>query len=391
MPQKVVYVSFMQLTDRVASHWFIDDVAASGVDVEYWDVMEALRDVHHETGAIERPYLRRFRTLGEVERALRQPENVGALYMMLIAYTGHFTNIYRLMSRHGAQMGMISWGVLPTNPAPAWRKVLERSSSPWWLATTAYYIAKAKLFRKLGLVRPFARLFAAGRIAMQSEPDAGRRVAINSVDYDAHKRAMRDSTPLVDGRFAVFLDINLPYQSDLSLVGLRAVDADRYFDALNRCFGQLERTFDVRVVVALHPKAGYGPEKFEGRAAMRGVTAELVRDAEFVLSHTSTAMSYAVLSEKPLLFLSTDDMERLYKDNLMQEMRNYARYLDASLVNADAVRGAEDVRLRPVNQDRYRQYRYDFLTSPESEQETTRDIFLRDLGVVAASRAEAFV
>ena len=174
MSAKVIYVSIMRLTARVASHWFVDYLVDHGVDVEYWDVLEALRDGHAETGSIERQYLRRFRSLEEVDVALGLPENSGALYVMLIAYTGHFTNIYTLLSKHAARMAMITWGVLPTNPAPPWKKILERYSSPVWLATTAFYMVKARLWRKLRLVNPFVLHFAAGRIALQSEPDAVR-------------------------------------------------------------------------------------------------------------------------------------------------------------------------------------------------------------------------
>lgn len=376
---RVIFVSIMRLTDRVAAHWFVDYLFDHGVDLEYWDVVEAVRDPHDEMGGIERPYLRRFRSLDEIELAVRRPENSGTLYMMLITYSGQFTNIYRLLSKHHAPMAAIIWGVLPTNPAPAWRKLVERWSSPLWLATTAFYMIKARAWRQLGFVRPYTIVFAAGRIALQGEADAARRIAINSVDYDEHTRTLAADKPVVEGAYAVFLDINLPYQSDLSLVGLRAVQASAYYKSLNRFFATLEREFAVRVVIALHPKAAYGSEKFEGREAYRGVTAALVRDARFVVSHTSTAMSYAVLFEKPLLFVSTDEMERLYKDNVMREMQNYARYLDASIVNADRVDGAGSIRLQPVNRERYARYRYDFLTSPASEGESTREIVLREL------------
>jgi hypothetical protein len=383
---KVIYVSIMRLTARVASHWFVDYLVDHGVDVEYWDVLEALRDSHYETGSIERPYLRRFRSLKEVDAALSLPENADALYVMLITYTGHFTNIYRLLSQHGARTAMITWGVLPTNPAHPWRKILKRYSSPAWLATTAFYIAKAKLWRKLMLVNPPAVHFAAGRIALHSASGAERTVAINSVDYDAHVRAVACHAHLVDGLYAVFLDINLPYQSDLSLARLRAVRPEEYYRSLNRLFRILETVFELKIIIALHPKAAYGSEKFEGRGTYRGVTAELVHDAQFVITHTSTAMSYAILTGKPLLFVSTNEMQKLYKDNLLQEMHNYARYLDASLVNADAVRDAVDVRLRPVNVERYLQYKYDFLTSPDSENMTTRDIFLGEIDAMGFLR-----
>ena len=380
----------MRLTARVASHWFIDYLVEHGVDVEYWDVLEVLRDSHSESGEIDRPYLRHFRCLSEVDVALGLPENSSALYVMLVTYTGHFTNIYRLLSKRRARMAMITWGVLPTNPAPAWQKILERYSSPVWLATSAFYIVKAKLWRKLKLVRPYETLFGAGRIALQGEPDA-RHVAINSVDFDAYTRAMVRGARVVETPYAVFLDINLPYQSDLSLSGLRPIHPDRYYESLNRFFKIIEKAFALKIVVALHPKAGYRGEKFEGREAYVNLTAELVHDAEFVVSHTSTAMSYAVLSAKSLVFVSTNEMEKLYKDNLMREMHNYARYLDATIVNADSVRDARDVQIRPVNSERYMRYRYDFLTSRETEGDETRDIFLREISFVKHSEEGTLV
>ena len=376
----------MRLTDRVVSHWFIDYLVAHGVPVEYWDVSEALRDAHDDMGAIARPYVRRFATLHEVEAALRTMSMDGAIFMMMITYTGHFTSIFRLLSRHGARMWVIVWGHLPTSPAPAWKKLLERVTSPLWLAVTAYYIVKARLFRKLRLVDEYDVVFAAGRVALRSEPGASRCVAINSVDYDAWRRSTREAARIAEGSYAVFLDINLPYQTDLSVVGLRPVQPEPYFASLNRLFAVLETVYGVRIVIALHPKATYGSEKFDGREAHRGVTADLVRDARFVVTHTSTAMSYAVLNHKPLLFVFTEEMERIYRNNLMQEMRNYARFLDAPLVRADDVGGAADVPLRPVNEERYEMYKYDFLTSPECEAMETREIVLRELRAPAERR-----
>ncbi len=73
-----------------------------------------------------------------------------------------------------------------------------------------------------------------------------------------------------------------------------------------------------------------------GRQSFRLVTAELVRDAEFVLSHTSTAMSYAVLNAKPLMFIYTAEMAAAYKRKCIREMLTYGDYLDAPIYNIDA-------------------------------------------------------
>src|SRR5208282_2733910 len=59
------------------------------------------------------------------------------------------------------------------------------------------------------------------------------------------------------------------------------------------------------------PRASYGerPECFGGRSAKQGQTADLVRDAGFVLTHASTAINFAVLYEKPVIFITTDAVE----------------------------------------------------------------------------------
>ena len=87
------------------------------------------------------------------------------------------------------------------------------------------------------------------------------------------------------------------------------------------------------------------PPSKAGRV-FRLVTADLVKDAEFVLSHTSTAMSYAVLNAKPLIFIYTDAMAAVYQRLFIREMRTYADYLDAPLYNVDEVSSARQVAVR---------------------------------------------
>ena len=375
--RKLVYVSIMQLTERVARDWYVDDLVDEGIQVEYWDVRAIFFRPREEEGAIMRPYLRRIQDLHEMERRVRETLADDVAYVMLISYTGNFTSVYRLLSRLNRRLLMINWGVLPTNPAPAWRKLLMRWSSPGWLLRSAYFIAKSAVLRRMGAVKPFDVLFAAGRVALSARGGARKVIPINSVDYD-HFIRVRDAAPVfAPAPYAVFLDINLPFQSDLSLSGLRAIEGEQYFRSLNAFFARVERTYGVEVVIAAHPKSAYREERFEGRRTLSGVTAELVRDSVFAISHTSTAMSYAVLNAKPLLFVYTDEMRQVYKDNLMQEMANYARYLGASILNADA----DDAlpTLKPIDPERYDSYKYDFLTSGESEHATTREIFTREI------------
>jgi hypothetical protein len=197
---------------------------------------------------------------------------------------------------------------------------------------------------------------------------AAKVVPISLCDYDHYVKVRATGGRLVEGPYAVFLDINLPYQSDLAFCGYPQIDPVSYFRSLNRFFGLLEREYGTTVVSAAHPKADYDAATFEGRQVHRLVTAELARDADFVLAHTSTALSYAVLNVKPLVFVYTNEMVKAYRDTVIREMHCYASYLDSPICNVDEITRGAQVAIAKVNLKRYERYKYNFLTTHESEQ-----------------------
>lgn len=377
---KIIYVSFGRLTDKFARDWYIDYLIERGVSVEYWDIVALVREQHSERGQLQAPYLRVCRSYAEVEQMLRQPQNRGALYIMLISYVGRFSRIFRLLSKCDCRMATFAWGALPRDPVYRGRKIAAWCSNPMRYANELVQRIKASALRKLRLVRPFDVVFVAGEALLRGDNYASKVVPVNYFDYDHYVRAAgKGPSRLCAEPYGVFLDINLPYHTDLALSGYSKIDPDRYYRSLNRFFSLLERQRGVRIVIAAHPRADYDDQLFEGRPIYRLMTAELVRDAEFVLSHTSTAMSYAVLNAKPLLFIYTDDMVAAYRSKLLRDLHCYAAYLDARSCNVDSIDPAVEVPIRPVNRARYEHYKYNFLTSHQSEAMPTEEIVWREV------------
>ena len=375
MTQKVIYVSVMRLSDKAARDWYVDDLMAKGTPVEYWDVVSLLfgDDGHRSKDA---GFLRAPATYADLENLLRDPENRNARYVMLLGYDGRTARLYRLFSKYDCRMVFISWGALPIGQRQRWQRRLTNA-----LASIRNVVSntKAALYIRMGLVKQFEIVFAAGQALLSGAHHAVRVVPINLVDYDHFILVKSRSERLVEGRFAVFLDIYLPHQSDLKIVGLGAIDATNYYQSLNRFFGLLERQFGVKVAIAAHPKASYDATTFAGRPTIVGRTPELVRDAEFVISHHSTSLSYAVLNLKPVIFIYTDAMRKEYALTVVSYVRDLAAYLNASIYNIDAIDIDADLAVKPVSETRYDEYKYAFLTSRASEHESTADIFWREL------------
>jgi hypothetical protein len=380
MMRKVIYISFGRLTEKMASDCYIDFLIRKGADVEYWDIVALVREEYSEHGALHPGYLRVFRTFAEIKTALRLPENRNALYVMLLTYNGRLARIFRLLSHERCSMLYFVWGTLPHDSTLNRRKIAAWAAKPVRCLQEIVNRTKAIVLRRSGLVAPFDIVFAAGAAAMAASSHARRVVPVNYFDYDLYVKAKAlGGQQLVADRYAVFLDSNLPYHSDLAFCGYPRIDPEPYYRSLNRFFGTLERASGVRVVIAAHPRADYTCDRFEGRRIHQLATAELVRDAEFVLSHTSTAMSYAILNGKPLVFIYTDGMAAAYARSLMREMHYFAACLDTTVCNIDEMNGAASLAVRPANLERYERYKYDHLTSRESEGTPTQEIFWREI------------
>ena len=155
------------------------------------------------------------------------------------------------------------------------------------------------------------------------------------------------------------------------------VDANAYFDALNNFFDFIEKEFGVEVIIATHPKSNYKKNPFGGRETVKFTTEQLIKHCEFAICHMSTAISFAILNEKPLLFVSCSAI----KSTMPQYdcyIRFFASHLNSAFIYLPDEISKDKIQLK-IDSEAYKQYAYDFLTHKSTEQTTTREIFLHFL------------
>ena len=371
----------MRLTDKVARDWYIDYSIEKSAIVEYWDIVSLVREEHEEKGALDVDYLRYINTYQEFDELVSHLDNLYAVYVMLISYSGRFSKPFRLLSKYNCKMVFLSWGDMPvTTTAPRlFRYIYRIRTNPINSIQTAFDLILSIAYRRFGIVKRFDIVFAAGSVLSSSSQYAKRVVPFNLCDFDHYSRVKLAEQRVVKGKYAVFLDINLPYQSDLAICGLHTVHAINYYQSLNRFFDLLEMAHNIKVVIAEHPKAKYTGEEYKKRESYRMLTAELVKDAEYVITHTSTALSYAVLNFKSVLFIYTDEMVSIYKNTVIQQIESLALYLKANFYNIDQISDGRLVYIQQPNRERYDLFKYSYLTSCESENSQSAEIFLREI------------
>ncbi len=130
---------------------------------------------------------------------------------------------------------------------------------------------------------------------------------IHALDYDLYLQDKREE-PYKKEKYAVFLDEYLPFHPDYIMYGLLSpTGPDDYYPVLNKFFSKVENKFNVKVVIAEHPRSHYGDHTnyYESRECIKGETSKLIKNSEFVIAHSSTAINFAVLFEKPIIFVIT--------------------------------------------------------------------------------------
>lgn len=143
----------------------------------------------------------------------------------------------------------------------------------------------------------------------------------------------------VNYKYAVFCDENLAYHKEAEIQNQKWVEnKEEYFLQCNRLFDLIERELGIEVIVALHPSTLTNEKetKYKAKVQVVGKTIELVKNAEIVILYASTSIDYAILYNKPVLFYTSEDIEKCNQQLAKGDVtRSYRRDLKAKYVYID--------------------------------------------------------
>jgi len=376
--KKVIYVCYEPLTAKVERDWYINYLISKGIRVEYWDCSPIFYGKMEFVDSLERDYVAKIKDYDHFESMLKQKDNLSASYVMLVIYEFKAFKLYRLLTCYKCRLYFIKWAVFPQKNRIISR-LIKFPSHPMKLSARVCDKIFTAITQKAGLVRSFEKVFCAGSVAFSGSRESFRSIPINMCDYDNFILLKNNVNEMSGSCYAVFLDANMPFHPDFQLLNKEYVNPRNYFDSLNRFFGFIEKKYGVDVIIAAHPSSNYQDNPFNGRKIVKHVTPVLVRDARFVISHHSASMNFAILNKKSIIFIYTYEMDRLYSDSAMPIIKGSAEFLNAAIYNIDTITSIDEIIINGVDEKRYDSYKYTFLTSKETENILSRDIFLREI------------
>ena len=163
--------------------------------------------------------------------------------------------------------------------------------------------------------------------------------------------------------YLLFIDDCLAQANDWLLVGIQPpVSPKLYFKEMTEAFDSLEKIFGKKVVIAGHPNArndlSYS-KNFGGREVYFGITPQLVQNSYLCLIHCSTATSFAILAEKPLISLISDE---LLSNSYGNKIRFMSHLLNTTLISISSpIHDLEKNNILNVDYQKYLSYKQNFL------------------------------
>lgn len=371
--KKLILLLEIKFCKRDYERFGIEILRDNGFAVEVWDLTPLLHPKFYNEitlpEQIEFDGYRLFSDRASVQSALRGTP-ADSTIISFVFYRKQTFFLYWLISRRRIRYGVYVAGGCHPSSRRLTQAVAQSGLRSLWQKITRFnvlrigeYIVNRVPYRYLG-VRPADFVLAGGasNIFYNSPVDAHTNILwIHYLDYDIY---LQERKPLTAGKsnIAVFLDEYLPFHPDMVYCGMTVpLTAEEYYPVMCGFFDKVERELGIKVIIAAHPKSDYDkhPDYFCGRQVVRGQSARLVQQSDFVLTHASYSLNFAVLFKKPAVFLTLDKLvEVSFYNDLINTMANV---LNKKTINIERVGDVDWNTELTVDAQAYDDYRHNYI------------------------------
>ena len=194
----------------------------------------------------------------------------------------------------------------------------------------------------MSLFLPPKIIFTNGKIDKKRfESKFPRSQIVSLHSWDASKVFLNNTKKIFSRKkYGVYLTpFSIKSASDSNTYGYKKLEnAKKVFYDVNKGLGEIEQKYKKKILIGLHPRGEDKISKLKelgNRQTFKYKTLELIKNSNFVITHMSIAISYAILFNKPLIFIHTKE----HKKNLfyMRYNKHMANFFSCESVNIENI------------------------------------------------------
>lgn len=318
--RRIVYLIEQPFDERNYERFGVQSWTQRGWAAEVWDLTPCAHPDVWRDFLARGKQVRQFTgyhpiaSIRELVARLRSAGSIG-YFIDLTTENFHTTRAKMLLKRLGVHRIACAVGSIP---------VAERTSKTGTFAKLGRLVARgprgalkwikhAFFYKVVARYVPTDWTIVGGEGSISPVRRAGRLIRAHNFDYDIYLE-LKKSTPAYTSPCAVFLDQDYCFHPEYIYQGVvPLITPERYFPAVCRALRAISSSLNLEIRIAAHPRSTYrerGLNCFDGFPLEYGRTGELVRDCRAVICHDSTAIQFAVLFDKPAIFLITEELIR---------------------------------------------------------------------------------
>ena len=377
------------LCQRDLERYGIGIMKDNGFCVEIWDFTPFISPETHNTVKVPDPidyqknncrlFIEKAKVIQEIKN-LKQDTMI--ICIMFFDYEHYF--LYRELSKQNI---LFSFIITNTNPIFKNNSVGNHFYNKYWPTNFVSKIKKLNLEKikkyifyrapsSLLMIQFPEFIFAGGYTSIINYKfPIGKKTKIiwcHTLDYDLYLKDLRKPSNIKfkDEDYIVFCDEYTPFHPEYIRRNIKyPITPEIYYPTICKFFHNVEKETGLKVVIAAHPRSKYEehPDYFDGRKVIRGKTLELVRDSKFVLMHGSTSLNFAVLYNKPVIFLYMVKMR--LPSHLGNHVRVFSSALNKGFITIDSDYKIDWDKELKIDEEAYANYKEKYIKRRNSKEE----------------------
>ena len=370
---RIIFLTNSTFNKRDYDRFGIELLKKNGFEVEVWDSTSVLHPdwVHNYTP----PDFLDFKGLRVFDSRKELFKNISILnhdcFVILFSLHSYsFFPLHRALTKSNANYGITLMNILPSEATQEklknfWQNLMAKNGKVDIIFKTLLKVILPKLLK----IKPAKFVFVGGKKSLTKNyliNETTDTVWAHALDYDLYLKERKKKIKLRNT--AIFLDEYVPFHPHFWIGSgrIRKLDPEKYYELLNDFFDVVEGELGLKVIIAAHPISRYGehPDYFNGRKWYRGKTAELVNQSRLVIAHNSTSLSFASLFNKPVIFVTDQDQDKIFQigPSIKRAAKLYGKkpvFLD----NVTMVNWHDEMR---INKGLYEKYVEDYIKTKNS-------------------------
>lgn len=363
--KNIVILSHDPLIDRIKKGFTIDELRNKGVDVTYVDLSRFFYPSIQTPYTLEESYVKKFSEEKDVLNYLATLDPSNTIFISEAVPSWKSRHIYKFLSNSKAPVIRIA---IYGNSSLVKKSFIDKIRS--LKLKDLCYLGLFKAYKFVNKIKIWDRVLTSNHAPEQPG-------GINHPDYEQFIEIMKQVPK--QSKYIVFLDEAFPVHPEImfwSGKNLSSLQAP-YLQSLNLLFDHLEKTFNKEVIICAHPKSNYSGTEFGARKVVKGLTAEMVRQSQFILMHSSTSASFAILNDVPIVLLTSNEYQKTLTTTL-QYQKTFASIMGLSIYDISKWRPSIN-DISPLEPSKRDNYIYSYLTSRGHEQEKNSEIIYKFL------------